>query len=93
MEPKLKDEHGHYITNANGDELCIGFGKGTCNRIGANGRCYVTPSRVHQCSICLMNNHPACRHKPIGSEPRKDKGSSKGESKVIKKGKKKKGGQ
>ena len=60
---KQVDENGNYITNAVGIELCKGFNRGTCTKSGVNGRCFQHPHLVHQCHVCLLNNHPACRHK------------------------------
>ena len=69
------DENGNYVTNAVGIELCKGYNRGTCTKYVVNGRCFQHPHLVHQCHVCLLNNHPACRHKT------EDKGGGKQKAK------------
>ena len=66
LHPKELDVNGNYISNAQGIELCRNFNKGTCNKANSNGRCSVDSHLSHQCHICLLNNHPACRHRAKG---------------------------
>ena len=56
-----KGHDGHYLKSKKGLTLCDGFRRGTCKRT-VNGRCAEHPDCVHQCSLCLRNDHGGDDH-------------------------------
>ena len=59
---KKRNADGHYITNGSGAYLCDGWQAGTCLKTLPGTRCSNNTSILHECSICLQNDHGAAGH-------------------------------
>ena len=75
-------EDGRLVENRSGKMLCDKWQDGTCQLGGALGKCPQDASKVHQCAICLAQDHGAkfCNRNPAKA-PRNPKGKGKGKGK------------
>ena len=78
--------NGKYVSNRRGHKLCPKFQEGTCGDAVGDNRCPHNRGEVHQCNLCLGQNHGSnmCAHKSIPKSDdfaKKFKGKGKGRGK------------
>ena len=71
-------ENGRLLKNRGGKKLCEAWQDGSC-QVGQKGKCPRNPGLVHQCAICLSQDHGAkfCSANPAKAL-KKGKGKGKG---------------
>ena len=73
-----RDGAGHYTKNRKGIRLCPGFGRGSCDKVNNMGRCPHDKNAVHQCGICLGNDHGTDGHGAAGASRDRGRGRARG---------------